>query len=77
MRPTTIQIFGSKPTILDVSCRVVYSKYTTYDVSHMQLYATCPCFSHRNGRVAGVYRKCLFNDVYVLNSAPSAVRFAL
>ena len=56
MRPSTIQIYGSKPMIYDISCLVVNSKYTIYDVSYIRLYATCRCFSHRNGRVAGLYK---------------------
>ncbi len=56
MRPSTIKIHGSEPTISDVSCPVVYSKYTTCDGSYIRYYATCRGFSHRNGRVAGVYR---------------------
>ena len=46
--------YGSKPTIYDIECKVVYSEYTTYDMSHMRFYATCRSFSHRIGRVAGV-----------------------
>ena len=54
MRPSTIQMNGSKPTIYDFSCQVVYSKYTIYEVSYVRLYATCRFFSQRIGRVAGV-----------------------
>ena len=55
MRHSTTQAYGSKPTIYDASFRVIYSKYTTYDVSHMRFYPTCCSFSHRIGRVAGLY----------------------
>ena len=48
---------GCKPTIYDTSCRVLYSNYTIYDMSHIRLYAICRCFSQRNGRVAGVYKE--------------------
>ena len=50
-----IKTDGIKPTIYDILGQVVYSKYMIYDVLHMRLYATCRCFSHRNGRVAGLY----------------------
>ena len=46
--------YGSKPTIYDIGCKVVYSDYMAYDVSHMRFSATCRSFSHRTGRVAGV-----------------------
>ncbi len=54
IRPYTTLINGSKPTIYDISNWVVYSKYTINDMSYMRLYATCCCFSQRNGRVAGL-----------------------
>ncbi len=54
MRPSTIERYGSEPTISDASCQVVYSKYTMYDVSYMRFHATCRGFSQRNGRVAGL-----------------------
>ena len=50
-------IYGSKPTIYDLSCWVVYRKCTIYDGSYMRLYATSRRFSHLNGRVAGFYLK--------------------
>ena len=54
MRHSTTRKQGSISTIYDVMCRVMYSKYTTYDVSHMRFYATCQSFLHRIGRVAGL-----------------------
>ena len=55
MRHSTTQIYGGKLTIHNVSCRAIYSKYTTYDVWHMRFYATCRSFSHRIGRIVGLY----------------------
>ncbi len=54
MRPSTIHMDGSKPTTYNISCQVVYSKYTIYDVSYMQFYTTCRSYSQRNDRVAGL-----------------------
>jgi hypothetical protein len=48
------KVHGSKHLICDITCRVEYSKYMTYDVSHMRFYATCRSFSQGNGRVAGL-----------------------
>jgi len=46
--------YGRKTSIYNISCWLVYSNYTIYDVSHMRHNATCRCFSQRNGRVAGI-----------------------
>ncbi len=48
------KVSGSKPTICDFTCIGKYSKYATYNVSHIRSYATCLTFSHRIGRVAGL-----------------------
>ena len=54
---------GSKPMIYDILYRVVYSKYKTYDMLYMRLYATCRCFLQGNGRVAGFYFE-VFKPLY-------------
>ncbi len=48
------KVSGSKPTIYNFTCGGKYSKYATYDVSHIRFYATSRSFSHRIGRVAGL-----------------------
>jgi len=58
MRPSTTQIYGSKPTIYNISCWVVYIKHRTYDLSHMRLYATNRLMSLNIGRFAGLYNIC-------------------
>ncbi len=49
------KVYGSKPTICDITCRVEYSKYVIYNVSHIRFNATCCVFSHRIDRVTGLY----------------------
>ncbi len=49
------KVYSSKPTIYDITYRVKYSEYMTYDVSHIRYYATCRSFSQGIGRVAGLY----------------------
>jgi hypothetical protein len=43
------------PTTYEISCPVVYCKYTTYEVLYMRLYATCYNLSKQNVCAAGVY----------------------
>jgi len=52
---------GRKPTTYNISCEIVYCKYTIFDVSYIRLYATCRCYSQVNGRVAGLYLILWFN----------------
>ncbi len=55
MQPSTIQIYVSETTISNVSCQVVYSKYSIYDVLYMGFYATCSVFFGRELVVLQVF----------------------
>jgi len=47
-----------------------YSKTTTYDVSHMRLYAICRFKSWHNGRVAGLYNWSLSSSTLIVKHDP-------